>query len=107
VKLVGEDSEYRQDAVDRFRQLCDGRKLVANVDHKEGPTLHLRLIDPARPSDGRRSPCVNQRGPGPRRSRFGRPKGVQVPLFVPASAEEAPGGGLWSEARPVWDVRVW
>jgi staphylococcal nuclease domain-containing protein 1 len=50
VKLVGEDSEYRQDAIDRFRQLCDGRKLVANVDHKEGPTLHLRLIDPANPA---------------------------------------------------------
>ena len=50
VKLVGEDSEYRQDAIDRFRQLCDGRKLVANVDHKEGPTLHLRLIDPADPA---------------------------------------------------------
>ncbi|KAF8265794.1 transcription factor [Lactarius quietus] len=50
VKLVGEDSEYRQDAVDRFRQLCDGRKLVANVDHKEGSTLHLRLIDPADPA---------------------------------------------------------
>ncbi|KAH9040966.1 transcription factor [Lactarius pseudohatsudake] len=50
VKLVGEDSEYRPEAVDRFRQLCDGRKLVANVDHKEGPTLHLRLIDPADPA---------------------------------------------------------
>ena len=49
MKFVGEDSEYRQDAVDRFRQLCDGRKLVANIDHKEGSTLHLRLIDPADP----------------------------------------------------------
>ena len=55
MKLVGEESEYRQDAVDRFRQLCDGRKLVANVDHKEGGSgsatlLHLRLIDPADPA---------------------------------------------------------
>ena len=49
VKLVGEESEYREDAVNRFRQSCDGRKLVANVDHKEGSTLHLRLIDPADP----------------------------------------------------------
>jgi staphylococcal nuclease domain-containing protein 1 len=49
VKLVGEDSEYRQDAIGRFHQLCDGRKLVANIDHKEGSTLHLRLIDPADP----------------------------------------------------------
>jgi len=33
--------------VERFKQLCEGRKLVANVDHKEGALLHLRLIDPA------------------------------------------------------------
>jgi staphylococcal nuclease domain-containing protein 1 len=50
VKLVGEESEYRQDAVNRFHRLCDGRKLVANIDHKEGSTLHLRLIDPADPA---------------------------------------------------------
>lgn len=50
MKLVGEDSEYREDAVNRFRQLCDGRKLVANVDHKESSTLHLRLIDTADPA---------------------------------------------------------
>lgn len=49
MKLVGEESEYREEGVNRFRQLCDGRKLVANVDHKEGSTLHLRLIDPADP----------------------------------------------------------
>ncbi|KAI0305558.1 transcription factor [Multifurca ochricompacta] len=50
VKLVDENSEYREDAVDRFRQLCEGRTLVANIDHKEGSTLHLRLIDPANPA---------------------------------------------------------
>jgi staphylococcal nuclease domain-containing protein 1 len=50
VKLVGEESEYRQDAINRFHKLCDGRKLVANVDHKDGSTLHLRLIDPADPA---------------------------------------------------------
>jgi staphylococcal nuclease domain-containing protein 1 len=49
VKLVGEDSEYRQDAIDRFRHLCDGRKLVANIDYEENSTLHLRLIDPTDP----------------------------------------------------------
>ncbi|KZT24206.1 transcription factor [Neolentinus lepideus HHB14362 ss-1] len=46
VKLVNPDSEYYPEAVDRFRQLCEGRKLVANVDHREGPLLHLRLMDP-------------------------------------------------------------
>ncbi|EPQ57603.1 hypothetical protein GLOTRDRAFT_99467 [Gloeophyllum trabeum ATCC 11539] len=46
IKLVAPDSEYYPEAIDRFRQLCEGRKLVANVDHREGPLLHLRLMDP-------------------------------------------------------------
>ncbi|KAG6918719.1 hypothetical protein DXG01_012204 [Tephrocybe rancida] len=50
VKLIGPESEYHQDATDRFRQFCEGRKLVANIDHKEGLILHLRLIDPENPA---------------------------------------------------------
>lgn len=50
VKLVSPESEYHPEAVDRFRQLCEGRKLIANVDHKEGSMLHLRLIDPENPN---------------------------------------------------------
>ncbi|KAI0633336.1 transcription factor [Trametes polyzona] len=50
VKLVPADSEYHDEAIDRFRALCEGRKLVANVDHKEGQLLHLRLIDPTDPA---------------------------------------------------------
>ena len=46
MKLVPPESEYHDEAVDRFRALCEGRKLIANVDQKEGQTLHLRLIDP-------------------------------------------------------------
>ncbi|KAG1737619.1 hypothetical protein EDB19DRAFT_1909600 [Suillus lakei] len=49
VRLVASESEYHADAVQRFRQLCEGRKLVANIDYKEGTTLHLRLIDPNDP----------------------------------------------------------
>ncbi|KAF5393303.1 hypothetical protein D9757_000664 [Collybiopsis confluens] len=49
VKLVSADSEYYNEAVDRFRQLCEGRKLVANIDARDGPLLHLRLIDPQNP----------------------------------------------------------
>jgi staphylococcal nuclease domain-containing protein 1 len=46
--------------VDRFRELCEGRKLVANVDHREGALLHLRLIDPENP-DAANDPnaCIN------------------------------------------------
>ncbi|KAG2043573.1 transcription factor [Suillus americanus] len=49
IRLVASESEYHADAVQRFRQLCEGRKLVANIDYKEGTTLHLRLIDPNDP----------------------------------------------------------
>ncbi|KAG0706093.1 hypothetical protein DFH29DRAFT_903564 [Suillus ampliporus] len=49
VRLVSTESEYHADAVQRFRQLCEDRKLVANIDYKEGATLHLRLIDPNDP----------------------------------------------------------
>lgn len=47
---MGDDSEYHVEAVDRFRSLCEGRKLIANIDHREGPLLHLRLIDPSDPA---------------------------------------------------------
>jgi staphylococcal nuclease domain-containing protein 1 len=50
VKLVGPSSDYHTEAIERFRALCESRQLVANVDHKEGPLLHLRLIDPADPA---------------------------------------------------------
>ncbi|KAJ6593999.1 hypothetical protein B0H19DRAFT_1246717 [Mycena capillaripes] len=50
VKLVGPESEYYPEAIERFRSLCEGRKLVANIDHKEGSLLHLRLMDPSDPA---------------------------------------------------------
>ncbi|KAF5370772.1 hypothetical protein D9758_002014 [Tetrapyrgos nigripes] len=50
IKLAGPESDYHAEAIDRFRQLCEGRKLVANIDHKEGSLLHLRLIDPNDPA---------------------------------------------------------
>ncbi|KZV69559.1 transcription factor [Peniophora sp. CONT] len=49
VRLLGEESEYGPEAVSRFRQLCEGRKLIAIQDAKEGSLLHLRLIDPSDP----------------------------------------------------------
>ena len=45
IKIVGPESEYHQEAIDRFNQLCAGRKLVANTDFKEGSLRHLRLMD--------------------------------------------------------------
>ncbi|KAF8161178.1 hypothetical protein B0H34DRAFT_781782 [Crassisporium funariophilum] len=50
VKIAGIDTDYYAEAVDRFRSLCEGRKLVANIDHREGPLLHLRLFDPSIPT---------------------------------------------------------
>jgi staphylococcal nuclease domain-containing protein 1 len=48
--LLGHESEYHAEAIDRFRALCEGRKLVANIDHKEGSLMHLRLMDPTDPA---------------------------------------------------------
>lgn len=45
IKLVGPESEYHPDAMEHFRSLCDGRKLIANIDYKEGNLRHLRLLD--------------------------------------------------------------
>jgi len=50
VKLLDPSSDYFQEAVDRFKSLCEDRKLVANVDFREGPLLHLRIMDPADPN---------------------------------------------------------
>ncbi|KAF7296136.1 Transcriptional factor [Mycena kentingensis (nom. inval.)] len=50
VKLVGPESEYYTEAIERFNSLCAARKLVANIDHKEGGVLHLRLMDPTDPA---------------------------------------------------------
>jgi len=47
VKLPGQETDYYADAVGYFRTVCEGKKLIANIDHKEGSLLHLRLIDPS------------------------------------------------------------
>lgn len=60
VKLVNSDSEYYLEAIDRFRSLCEGRKLIANIDQKEGNVLHLRLIDPVDPASAQNPlACIN------------------------------------------------
>ncbi|KIM75079.1 hypothetical protein PILCRDRAFT_827642 [Piloderma croceum F 1598] len=60
VKLLGAESEYHAEAIDRFRALCEGRKLVANIDHKDGSLMHLRLMDPSDPA-AQQDPfaCIN------------------------------------------------
>ncbi|KAF8513029.1 transcription factor [Hysterangium stoloniferum] len=50
IKLVTADSEYHAEAIERFRSLCEGRKLIANTDFREGSLLHLRLMDPSDPT---------------------------------------------------------
>lgn len=62
VKLVPRSSEYGPEAWRRFGTLTEvggrenllltaqGRKLVANIDQREGNVLHLRLIDPTDPN---------------------------------------------------------
>ncbi|WWC90066.1 uncharacterized protein L201_004999 [Kwoniella dendrophila CBS 6074] len=50
VKLVPRSSEYGSEALRRFNYFTENRKLVANIDQKEGNLLHLRLIDPSDPN---------------------------------------------------------
>ncbi|CED84878.1 Transcriptional coactivator p100 [Phaffia rhodozyma] len=58
VKLVKPGTEYAEESIFRFRDIAEGRKLIANIDYEE-PTstnsklLHLRLIDPADPATAR------------------------------------------------------
>ncbi|EJU04311.1 hypothetical protein DACRYDRAFT_20881 [Dacryopinax primogenitus] len=59
VKLVGSESEYGEEALQRFHSLCEGRKLIAITDYREGPLLHLRLIDPTSASLTDPSACIN------------------------------------------------
>lgn len=47
MKLADPSTDYFTEGVERFRSLCEGRKLIANIDHREGSLLHLRLIDPS------------------------------------------------------------
>ncbi|BEI99776.1 hypothetical protein CcaverHIS631_0408190 [Cutaneotrichosporon cavernicola] len=60
VKLPPRDSEYGGEAWRRFGDLTIGRKLVANVDQREGNLVHLRLIDPTDPNSAEDPlACVN------------------------------------------------
>ena len=46
VQLLGNDTEYGPDAVHLFRDLCEGRPLVANIDRKDANSVSLTLYDP-------------------------------------------------------------
>ncbi|KAG7098664.1 hypothetical protein E1B28_000580 [Marasmius oreades] len=60
IKLVDSESDYFPEAIGRFRSLCEGRKLIANVDHRESSLLHLRLIDPSDTNTAQDSlSCIN------------------------------------------------
>ncbi|GAA5892084.1 hypothetical protein JCM5296_004053 [Sporobolomyces johnsonii] len=50
VSLLDWRTEYGQDAMDRFRELCEGQNLVANIDARDPNLLHLSLFDPADPA---------------------------------------------------------
>ena len=43
---MGPESEHHTEAISRFNQLCEGRKLISNTDYKDGALRHLRLMDP-------------------------------------------------------------
>ncbi|TIB70609.1 transcription factor [Wallemia mellicola] len=61
VNLLPIDHEYGQESLDRFKELCLGRNLVAKIDAKEpNGTLHLRLLDPSDPDSAISAEyCIN------------------------------------------------
>ena len=60
VKLPDSNSDYFTEAMDKFRSMCESRKLVANIDYREGQLLHLRLMDPSNPTSASdASVCIN------------------------------------------------
>lgn len=46
VNLLGQDTEYGIESIDFFRQLCEGRPLVANIDRRDTNSVSLTLFDP-------------------------------------------------------------
>ncbi|GAA5915362.1 uncharacterized protein JCM6883_006810 [Sporobolomyces salmoneus] len=50
INLLDWRTEYGQDAMDRFRELCEGQSLVANIDHSTPSQLYLSLFDPLDPA---------------------------------------------------------
>ncbi|SCZ88438.1 BZ3500_MvSof-1268-A1-R1_Chr2-1g04411 [Microbotryum saponariae] len=53
VTLLDHSTEYGLEAQDRFRDLCEGRQLVANVDARDPGLLHLSLFDPNDPESAK------------------------------------------------------
>ncbi|KAG1734762.1 uncharacterized protein EDB91DRAFT_1146762 [Suillus paluster] len=104
VRLVSSESEYHADAVQRFRQLCEDRKLVANIDHKEGTTLHLRLIDPNDPV-AMRDPlaCINADLLREGLASIDR-KGCRYLGAYPHIMSKLQGAVAEAKARSYWDV---
>lgn len=51
MSLLDWRTEYGADAIDRFRELCEGQQLVANIDAREpNGALSLSLFDPNDPN---------------------------------------------------------
>lgn len=50
VSLLDWRTDYGADSIERFREICEGQQLVANIDAREANLLHLSLFDPADPN---------------------------------------------------------
>ncbi|BGP08133.1 hypothetical protein JCM10049v2_003979 [Rhodotorula toruloides] len=49
VSLLDWRTDYGADSIERFREICEGQQLVANIDAREANLLHLSLFDPNDP----------------------------------------------------------
>lgn len=59
-QVVQPADDYALDAQERFKELTEGRKLIANIDYRD-PTgvLHLSLYDPSDAQVGKVEGCLN------------------------------------------------
>ena len=46
IQLLGSDTEYGSDSIALFRDLAEGRPLVANIDRRDPTSVSLTLFDP-------------------------------------------------------------
>lgn len=45
ISLLGSETDYAAEAVELFRDLCEGRPLVANIDRRDANSVSVTLFD--------------------------------------------------------------
>lgn len=98
VKILPRSNEYGGEAWRFFSEIAVGRKLVANIDQREGNLLHLRLIDPSDPNAASDPlACINAD-----LVREGGSQGIEDVLTHQASAPLTSRSATSARTRRLW-----